>query len=108
MPADSARYATSSERSELLRWHQMQLVCLGSIDHRCRQRMFTSLLQTGHQPDDTIFGLAADGDHGHQLRFALSERAGFIEHQGVNFLQRLQRLRVLDENAGARATARTD
>ena len=72
------------------------------------QRMLAAALQAGDQTDHAVLGLAADGDHRDQLRLALRERAGLVERQGVDFLQRLQRFGVLDENAGACAASGAD
>ena len=72
---------------------RVHAIGLRSLDDRRRQRMLAAALQAGDQPHDALFGLAAEGDHGHQLRLALGERAGLVEREGVDLLRRSPALR---------------
>ncbi len=62
--------------------------------------MFRTNFKRCGQLQDFVFVKSVVWHHGHQLGFALCQRAGFINDQRVNLGENLQRLGVLDQNTG--------
>ena len=89
-------------------WNQLQPVRLRGLDNRRCHRMLAAALQAGGHAHDALFGLSCDGDDRHQLRLALRQRASLVQHDGIDLLERLQRLGVLDQDARARAASCAD
>ena len=52
--------------------------------------------------------MPADGLDGDDARLAFGQRAGLVDDEGVDLLQALQRLGVLDQHARLRAAADAD
>ena len=82
---------------------------LAAATMACGQRMFAGPLQAGRQPQQ----LGSSKPAGRRRSpttggLALGERAGLVDHQGVDLLQPFQRLGVLDQHAGLRAAADAD
>ena len=86
VPPDRACHSLSGERAERVRRNQWNVAGLGSLHNRGRQWMLASTLQAGNHAYHTFFRLPGGGNHTHQLRFALRERARLVEREGVNFV----------------------
>src|SRR3984893_19543041 len=92
-------------RREIARLAEPQAALLGRVQDRLCQRMLAAALDAGGEPQQ--FGLvdtvsANDRDY---LGLTLGERAGLVEHDGVDALEPLQRLGVADQDARMRAAA---
>ncbi len=70
--------------------------------------MLAATLDAGRQPQQ--FGLldTVSGNDRHHFGFAFGECAGLVEHDGINALEPLQRLRVADQDPKMRAAADAD
>ena len=79
----------------------------GAGDRR-GQRMLARLFEAGGQSEQLGFVLARRRHDRHQPGLALGQRAGLVDDQGVDPLQDLERLGVLDQHAGAGPAAGPD
>ena len=70
--------------------------------------MLACALDAGREPQD--FALLEPGrcNNGSDLRLALGQRAGLVDHQRVDLFHALQRFGVLDQHAGLRAAPDAD
>ena len=69
------------------------------------QRMLAAALEPGGQGQDLGVGHAVGGDHRDEARLAFGERARLVHEQRIDLLERLERLRVLDQHARLGAAA---
>ena len=76
----------------------------GGDDGRC-QGMLARALERSREPQQVGLGAASQGNDRGDLGLALGQRAGLVDHDGVDLLQPLERFRVLDQDAQARAAA---
>ena len=81
MTVDDGRDSVPGLRSKILRLRQNQVSLQRPGDNGGRQRMLAELFDTGCQTQDLIIR-GRD-----QLRLALRQRAGFVDHQRVHFLR---------------------
>jgi hypothetical protein len=107
-PFHDAHDAAPSRRAEVGRLRERHVPGLGRPQDRVGQRMFAAALQAGGQPQQRRLVQTADRlDRGH-ARPALGQRAGLVDHQGVDTSQPLERLGVTEQHAGVRAAANAD
>ena len=67
--------------------------------------MLAAAFDAGGQPQQLVFRDAFGRNDVDDFWFALGQRAGLVDHQRVDALEPLQRLRVADQDAGMRAAA---
>jgi hypothetical protein len=82
------------------------LTLFGTGDDGLCQRMFGTPFQRGGQGQHVVFLEARHGDDIGQLRPAFGQRAGFVDHQRIDARHALQRLGILDQDAGLGAATR--
>jgi hypothetical protein len=75
---------------------------------RLSERVLARLLEARREAQQFGLGHALDRQHGHDLRPAAGQRAGLVDHQRVDLLQRLERLGAAKQDACLRATAERD
>ena len=80
----------------------------GGGDDGRRQGMLARALERGREPQQVGLGSAGQRDDRGDLGLALGQRAGLVDHDGVDLLQPLERFGVLDQDAQARAAADAD
>ena len=98
---DDAEDSFAGIRLKALILGELQSSRLSAGDNCRRQRMLASLLQTRRQPQHLRLTRSRHDFHGHQLRLALGERAGLVDHHRVDFFQNFERFGVLDQHACA-------
>ena len=74
----------------------------GSLDDCSPQWMLACALDARGKTKQFGFSNSRRRQDCHDLRLALRERAGLVDHQRIDAFHSLQRFRVLDENAGLR------
>ena len=84
------------------------LSLLGSRHDRARKWVLRSLLHAGCEPQNSFLDKSRRSDNPGHSRFAFGQRPGLVDHQRVDLLHSLERLGVLDQNAGGRSLADTD
>ena len=100
--------ALAGRRGEVADVAQREIAVFRGIEDRLRQRVLAAALDAGCEAQQFVFiepGSCNDGDH---FRLALGERPGLVDHQRVDALQLLQRLRVADQDPRMRAAADAD
>ncbi len=70
--------------------------------------MFAPALQTGGEPQQAGFVVTGGRLHAHQFGFAFGQRAGLVDHQGIDLAQHLDRFGVLEQDAAGGAFAHRD
>ena len=65
-----------------------------------RQRMLARALDAGGEPQHLVVVEALRGHDGDDLRLAFGQRAGLVDHDGIDFLHAFERLGVVDQHAG--------
>jgi hypothetical protein len=70
--------------------------------------MLAAALDAGGEPQQLVFLNAVGRNDLHQFRPALGQRAGLVDHEGVDPFQPLQRFGIADQNSRPRATADPD
>src|SRR3989338_8312582 len=77
----------------------------GVADDGVRYRVFGFVFQRGEYGNNLLIALARLVLERHQLGLAAGDSAGLVHHHHVHFVQLLERCRVFDEDALARALA---
>ena len=72
------------------------------------QRMLAVLFDTGCIAQKVFLGEGGGGNALGQLGSALRQRAGLVDHDRIDLLQRFQHFGVLDENPLLRSSANAD
>jgi len=105
---DPAEDAAAGDGPEVLELAELQDAVLGSSHNRGGERVFTGALDRGRESQQLVFGHTDGRDHRGQPGLAFGERAGLVHHEGVDALQHLEGLGVLDQNACPRAATGAD
>jgi hypothetical protein len=105
---DRADDAFAGHRVEVPCRSDLEAARLGAGHDRGGQRMLAAALQTGSKLQQFVLRNAADCGDADKTRPALGQGAGFVDHERVDSFHQLERLGVLDEDAGARAAAGAD
>ena len=87
---------------EVCDFHRFR-ICEGGGESLC-QRMFRAVFE--RQEDTALFGRES-GERLRERGASLRDSAGFVEHNGVDVLRRLQTLRIFDEYAFLRCASDT-
>ena len=85
---------------------QLEAALLGGLDDRLGDRVLALALGGGDEPQHLVLGDAVGGRDGDHLGLAARERAGLVEHDGVERRGLLQGHRVLEQDAALRPQAR--
>ncbi len=104
-PAPGAQARIGGEFRHLAR---LQSTGFRRIDDGARQRMFAGRFHRRREPQHLVLAEARDRRHRLQRRLAQSERAGLVDHQGIDLLQALQRCGIADQHAGLGAASDAD
>ena len=70
--------------------------------------MFAGTLEAGGEAKQFAASSCDRWEYANELRLAFGQRSGFVDDEGVDFFQNLQRFGILDEHAGACAAADAD
>ncbi len=107
-PSDCADHALSRWRIEVADFGRCEIAIRGGRDDGGGQRMFAAALNGRAKAQHLGLVKSRRRDDGRDLRLALGQGAGLVDHQGVDLLHALQRFGVLDQDAGAGAAPDAD
>ncbi len=79
-----------------------------SGDDGAGERMLARVLDAGGEPQHVVRVEARRRNDRRHRRLAFGQRAGLVDHQRIDLLHALQRLGVLDQDAGLRAAPDAD
>ena len=108
MSFNARRDAAAGDRFKRNGLDQRQLSFLRRVDDRSCQRMLAILFDGRRQSQQLVVGDVADRMDGDQLRPALGERAGLVDHQRVDLFELFERGCIFHEHAFARPAADAD
>ena len=94
--------AATGQRLELARGGRDDAANFGEGEDGARERVLTAALQCGGDGERRVGRRGRGVLHGvdtHQFGLAFGERAGLVEDDGVEAVRRLERGRVLDQDA---------
>jgi hypothetical protein len=100
-----ARDASTGRRMEVTNLRKVEAAFVGGSEYRRRERVLACALDAGRKPQHVSLVSALGGDEGDKPRFSFGQRTGFVENEGIDLLQPLQRFGILDQNAGLGAAA---
>ena len=92
--------AFTCDRLEVLGAPQLNLAGLCAVDDSFRERMFRTSFEAGGEPQDIVRLETLDGLHIGQFGPALCKRSGLVDNERIDPGKGLQRLRILDQDAG--------
>ncbi len=97
-PRHRAGHATAGQRAELLCRRQRHAAGGRRGEHGGGQGVLGTLLEGRRYAEDLVLGEPRAGYDGRDVRLPLGEGAGFVHYQGVDLLERLERLGVPDQH----------
>ena len=103
-------HAPAGDRGEVFNRRRGNAAILGVVDDGARQRVFGTGFQRNRHLEQGGFGSVADDNQIGNGWFSARQRAGFVEHEGVDMTSVLQRFCVFDQHTSAcsRAAAHHD